>query len=257
MEIHIQPVLPPPRLLIYGVSPTARALVRLGKAMGYVVLVIDPNADAADFPDADTVLKDPAEASARLGAAAIPRFAVVATQGQWDEEATTAALALQPPPAYLGVMASGKRFGEMRALLGDTLGAGAFARVKNPAGLDLGATLPEEIAVSILAEIVGQRRAATTTATGEATTGAESAPPPAPAPARRVRLAQAGESNGMHGGAATGEQARDPVCGMMVTIAGAAHRAEHDGRAFYFCCGGCRARFLASPAQFLAAEARS
>jgi xanthine dehydrogenase accessory factor len=257
VEIHIQPVLPPPRLLIYGVSPTARALVRLGKAMGYVVLVIDPNADAADFPDADTVLKDPAEASARLGAAAIPRFAVVATQGQWDEEATTAALALQPPPAYLGVMASGKRFGEMRALLGDTLGAGAFARVKNPAGLDLGATLPEEIAVSILAEIVGQRRAATTTATGEATTGAESAPPPAPAPARRVRLAQAGESNGMHGGAATGEQARDPVCGMMVTIAGAAHRAEHDGRAFYFCCGGCRARFLASPAQFLAAEARS
>src|SRR4051812_7299203 len=145
VEIHIQPVLPPPRLLIYGVSPTARALVRLGKAMGYAVLVIDPNAEAADFPDADTVLKDPAEASARAGAAAIPRFAVVATQGQWDEEATTAALALEPPPAYLGVMASGKRFGEMRALLGESLGAGAFARVKNPAGLDLGATLPEEI----------------------------------------------------------------------------------------------------------------
>jgi xanthine dehydrogenase accessory factor len=257
VEIHIQPVLPPPRLLIYGVSPTARALVRLGKAMGYAVLVIDPNADAADFPDADTVLRDPAEASARAGAPAIPRFAVVATQGQWDEEATIAALALQPPPAYLGVMASGKRFGEMRALLGESLGAGAFARVKNPAGLDLGATLPEEIAVSILAEIVGQRRASMTTTDGEVTTGAESAPPPVPAPARRVRLAQAGESNGAHGGAATGEQARDPVCGMMVTIAGAAHRAEHEGRAFYFCCGGCRARFLASPAQFLGAGARS
>jgi len=257
VEIHIQPVLPPPRLLIYGVSPTARALVRLGKAMGYAVLVIDPNADAADFPDADTVLKDPAEASARAGAAAIPRFAVVATQGQWDEEATTAALALEPPPTYLGVMASGKRFGEMRALLGETLGAGAFARVKNPAGLDLGATLPEEIAVSILAEIVGQRRASMTTTDGEATTRAESASPPGPAPARRVRLAQAGEFNGAHGGAATGEQARDPVCGMMVTIAGAAHRAEHEGRAFYFCCGGCRARFLASPAQFLGEGARS
>ena len=57
VEIHIQPVLPPPRLLIYGVSPTARALVRLGKAMGYVVLVIDPSAEAADFPDADVVLE--------------------------------------------------------------------------------------------------------------------------------------------------------------------------------------------------------
>src|SRR4029077_1818046 len=65
VEIHIQPVLPPPRLLIYGVSPTARALVRLGKAMGYTVLVIDPSAEAADFPDADAVLKDPALASAR------------------------------------------------------------------------------------------------------------------------------------------------------------------------------------------------
>jgi xanthine dehydrogenase accessory factor len=253
VEIHIQPVLPPPRLLIYGVSPTARALVRLGKAMGYVVLVIDPTAEAADFPDADTVLKDPAEASQRAGAAAIRRFAVVATQGQWDEEATTAALALQPPPAYLGVMASGKRFGEMRALLGETLGAGAFARVKNPAGLDLGATLPEEIAVSILAEIVGQQRAAMKTADSEVAAGATSVAPPAPASPRRLRLAQSGESDGV----TSGEQARDPVCGMMVTIAGAAHRAEHDGRAFYFCCGGCRARFLASPAQFLAAEVTS
>lgn len=255
VEIHIQPVLPPPRLLIYGVSPTARALVRLGKAMGYTVLVIDPSAEAADFPDADVVLKDPAEAGVRAGAAAIPRFAVVATQGQWDEEATTAALALEPVPAYLGVMASGKRFGEMRALLGETLGAGAFARVKNPAGLDLGATLPEEIALSILAEIVGQRHAAmkVNAKAADASAGAvaNGAPPPAaPAPVRRVRLAQAGESNG-------GEQARDPVCGMMVTVAGAAHRAEHEGRAFYFCCGGCRARFLAAPAQFLGAEARS
>src|SRR5947209_10321289 len=53
VEIHIQPVLPAPALLIYGVSPTARALVRLGKAMGYAVTLIDPAADAADFPEAD------------------------------------------------------------------------------------------------------------------------------------------------------------------------------------------------------------
>ncbi len=248
VEIHIQPVLPPPRLLVYGVSPTARALVRLGKAMGYVVLVIDPSAEAADFPDADAVLKDPAAAGARAGATAIPRFAVVATQGQWDEDATTAVLALEPPPAYVGVMASAKRFGEMRALLGDAAGEGAFTRVKNPAGLDLGATSPEEIAVSILAEIVAHRHAATKAVAADHN-GEHAAAPP-----RRVRLAQAVEPNGA---SATGEQARDPVCGMMVTIAGAAHRAEHDGRAYYFCCGGCRARFLAAPAQFLGAEARS
>ena len=71
VEIHIQPVLPPPRLLIYGVSPTARALVRLGKAMGYVVVLIDPSAEAADFPDADAVLTDAAAVGAQRGRRAV------------------------------------------------------------------------------------------------------------------------------------------------------------------------------------------
>ena len=260
VEIHIQPVLPPPRLLIYGVSPTARALVRLGKAMGYAVVVIDPAAERDDFPDADAVLTDPAAANANGGAPSIPRFAVVATQGQWDEEATAAALALDPPPAYLGVMASAKRFGEMRALLaGGAGGDAALARIKNPAGLDLGATLPEEIALSILAEIVGQRGAAAKrevemVASSSSTPKAagSGSPPPSGAaavPARRMHLPQVGAAKD---GAA---ESRDPVCGMTVTIAGAAHRAEHAGRTFYFCCGGCRARFVAAPAQFLGAEA--
>jgi xanthine dehydrogenase accessory factor len=234
--------------------------------MGYVVVLIDPSAEAADFPDADAVLTDAAAAGASVGGApsisCCPRYAVVATQGQWDEEATVAALALDPPPAYLGVMASGKRFGEMRALLAGTAGEAAFARIKNPAGLDLGATLPEEIAISILAEIVARQRAA---ARANAAASTETAASPAAvvaasdAPTRRIRLSQvvaqgAPDSAGAAGGARAGEQARDPVCGMTVTVAGAAHRAEHDGRAYFFCCGGCRARFLAAPAQFLGAE---
>ena len=68
----------------------------------------------------------------------------------------------------------------------------------------------------------------------------------APGPARRVRLTQAIE-------APAAGQARDPVCGMMVTMVGAAHRALHEGRDYFFCCGGCRARFVAAPAQFLGA----
>ena len=254
VEIHIQPVLPRPRLLIYGVSPTARALVRLGKAMGYAVLVIDRDADPADFPDADAVLADLIDLgspAATAGAAAAgQRYAVVATQGQWDEEAIAAALGLDPPPAYLGVMASGKRFGEMRALLADQFGVEALARIKNPAGLDLGATLPEEIALSILAEIVAQRRAPADAATTDAAT-TDAAAPVAPAPARRTRLAQVGDNAGAASAPDAAAQARDPVCGMMVTIAGAAHVAEHEGRAYFFCCGGCRARFLATPARFL------
>src|SRR5262249_52573322 len=100
VEIHIQPVLPPPRLVVFGVSPTARALVRLGKAMGYRTEVVDPTAEAADFPDADAVFKDPARAGAPgASPTAAGACVVVATQGQWDEEAVTAALALEPAPA--------------------------------------------------------------------------------------------------------------------------------------------------------------
>ena len=110
MEILIQPVLPAPRLIVFGLSPTARALARLAKAMGYAVHAIDPAADAAAFPGADSVFTSPAALPALKHAA--PVFAVVATQGQWDEDAVLAALAHEPD--YLGVVASPKRFAEMR-----------------------------------------------------------------------------------------------------------------------------------------------
>jgi xanthine dehydrogenase accessory factor len=220
VEIHLQPVLPPPRLVIYGLSPTGRALVRLGKAMGYAVELVDPAAERSDFPDADVVLTDPKGVSRDDGDASPPLYAVVATQGQWDEEAAAAALALAP--SYLAVMASVRRFGEMRALLAGTAGEASVSRISNPAGLDIGAQLPEEIALSILAEIVEHRR-------HTSTAGAPLA------------------------GAAGEVEARDPVCGMMVTVSGALHRAQHAGKTFFFCCGGCRERFVASPGRYLAA----
>lgn len=216
VEIHIQPVLPAPHVLVYGVSPTARALARLAKAMGYGVSAVDPLAEPSAFPGADAVAADPGALRFERGAA--PVFAVVATQGQWDEAAILAALALKPD--YLGVVASPKRFAEMRATLAGKAPADGLARIRNPAGLDLGARLPEEVALSILAEIVKQRRAA----------------PPADASRAADRAS---------------EEARDPVCGMSVRIAGAAHRAQHQGRDFFFCCTGCRERFLASPERYV------
>jgi xanthine dehydrogenase accessory factor len=222
VEIHIEPVVPAPRLVVFGVSPTARALVRLGKAMGYAVEVVDAAADAADFPDANAVVADPAAAKLRAPEppAAPPSLAVIATQGQWDEEALGAALAIEAargrPFAYLAVMASPKRFGEMRALLDGKAPAERLAAIKNPAGLDLKAETAEEIALSILAEIVKELRS---TRVATAAKPAAAAAPPA--------------------------EARDPICGMMVTIAGAAHTATRGGQTYYFCCGGCRERFLA------------
>jgi len=212
VEIHIQPVLPAPTLLVFGVSPTARALARLAKAMGYAVSAVDPVADASAFPGADVIATKPAELP--LASASAPVLAVVATQGQWDEDAILAALTHRPD--YLAVVASPKRFAEMRAVLAGKAPEEALAAIKNPAGLDLGAQSPEEIAISILAEIVKER------------------------PRPRARVA-----------APVVEPARDPVCGMTVDPNRAAHHAQHRGRDFYFCCAGCRERFLAGPERYL------
>jgi xanthine dehydrogenase accessory factor len=223
VDVYIEPVLPAPRLVIFGLSPVARALSRLGKAMGYSIDAADAEADRAAFPDADRVGAD-ARASVASGgpSPAARRFAVVATMGDSDEDSVLAALALEP--AYLAVVASSKRFGQMRETL-SARGASAesLGRIHNPAGLDIGARTPGEIALSILAEIVQS----------ESVRREEREPAVAsPSPAK---------------------EERDPVCGMTVSVATAAARAEFNGRTYYFCCAGCRDRFLAAPERYVAA----
>lgn len=221
VEIYLEPVLPAPRLVVFGVSPTARALVRLGKAMGYSVVAVDPAAEPELFPEADQVVTDLGRAPRLYAPSKGPRFAVVATLGERDESAIRDALALSP--AYLGVVASRKRFAQMReTLLSSGVTAAALDSIHSPAGVRIGAERPEEIALSVLAEIVEQQHAAPTVQPEE--TKSETA------------------------------EAIDPICGMTVTIAGARHTAEHGGRTWYFCCGGCRERFLASPDLYIAQE---
>jgi xanthine dehydrogenase accessory factor len=226
VDIYLEPVQPAPRLLVFGLAPTARALAGVGKAMGYAVDVVDPDAEEGAFPGADRVLKeipagDPLTAP-RARAADV--FAVVVTMGQRDEEALLAALALEP--AYLGVVASRRRFAEMRELVEARAPPGALGRVRNPAGLDIGARMPEEIALSVLAEVVQLRRAAEKAG----------ARPAAAAPAEE-------------------ETAIDPICGMTVVVARARHTAEHGGRTWYFCNPRCREKFLAAPERWATAGA--
>jgi len=220
VEIYLEPVMPAPRLLVFGLTPIAQALTRLGKAMGYAVDVADPGADAATFPGADQVLTafDAAPLKGRPPSQRDRLFAVVVTQGERDEEAVAEALSVEP--AYVAVVASRDRFAQIReTLLATGVGRGVIDGIRNPAGLDINAKAPEEIALSILAEIVKVARASA---------GARHAVP--------LQETTAGE--------------RDPVCGMSVNTATARHTAEHDGRTYYFCCGGCRQRFLAAPEQY-------
>ncbi len=225
VDIYIEPVLPAPRLAIFGTSPVAQALARLGRAMGYAVDAVDPAADRASFPEADRVLTDLNAAELRLLAASpdAQLVAVVATMGQSDEDAMEAALRLKP--AYLGVVASRRRFEELRqAVVARGTAATELDRVRSPAGLDIGARAPEEIALSILAEIVTLRRTAT------------AAPPPLPAAS-----------------AAPSTEEKDPVCGMTVKVKDAKHTAELGGRTWYFCGAGCKDKFVRAPQQYLVA----
>ena len=215
VEIYIQPVLPAPRLVVFGVSPTARALARLGKAMGYTVHAVDPHADAAAFPDADAVATSP-RASPLRGAA--PSSRSWPRRGSGTRRRSLAALA--HAPAYLGVVASPKRFGEMRAPPGRQAPEAALARDQEP-----GRPRPRRArARGDRAQHPGRDRE------GAARRGA----------ARRSRGADA---------TPPAEAAR-PDLRHDRGVAGARHRAEHAGRDFFFCCAGCRERFLAEPERY-------
>ena len=235
VDIYIEPVLPAPCLLVFGVSPTAQALVRIAKVLGYTVHAIDPDADATMFTAADSVVTDYASTALaqRLAPLAARPAAVVATLGVRDEEALQHALALDP--GYVGLVSSRTRFGEMRPIL-EARGVReeALARIRCPAGLDVGAVTPEEIALSIMTEIVQLARTTAPTAGADAGGGGGTAP--------------------TAGSPATPDSpvTTDPVCGMDVDPKGAKHRAEYAGRTYLFCCGGCRERFLADPERYLA-----
>jgi xanthine dehydrogenase accessory factor len=226
VDIYIEPQLPAPRMVVLGVSPVAQALTRVARAMGYTVDAVDPAADRATFPEADrifTSFEEPA-LRPRAGAAGWRLAAVIATMGEHDEDAVAAALSLDP--AYIGLVASRRRFASVReTLLARGVAGAALDRVKSPAGLDIGARDPAEIAVSIVAEIVQRAHA--------------------PGPQARARSLPV-----------AGAEARDPVCGMTVAVATARHTAEFSGQSFYFCCGGCRERFLAAPEGYVAAMER-
>jgi xanthine dehydrogenase accessory factor len=187
VEVFIEPQLPEPLLSITGESPAASALADLATRIGWrVTRELDPGADAI----------------------------IVATMGTEDEVALLAALST--PAGYVGLVASRRRGKEMLQTLREQ-GADeeTLARVRCPAGLDLGPSTQEEIAVAILAELVAWRHTLSAVAP------------------------ELGE-------------AVDPVCGMKVVMEGASESATAGGVRYYFCSAGCRQRFESEPARYAA-----
>jgi xanthine dehydrogenase accessory factor len=153
MDIFVEPVLPRPQVVICGSSPVAVAIADLAKRSGYSVTVCAPAAEQAAFADAERRI----EGYALPVDEAAARYVVVSTQGRGDEAALLAALAVDAD--YVAFVGSRKKADALKAALAERgVTAERLAKLKAPAGLDLGAITPDEIAISILAEIVAVRR---------------------------------------------------------------------------------------------------
>jgi xanthine dehydrogenase accessory factor len=224
LDIFIEPVLPRPQIVILGRSPVAQTLCRLAKAIHYSVSVAAEGADGENFPDADSVHPNLSLNQVKI----TPQtFLVVSTQGEDDEGALE--LALQSGCSYIAFVASKiKAQKVLDYLRGRGIEPERLSQVRAPAGLDIRAASPEEIAVSIVAEIIQAKgvRAKTQTAAKPATLSVFT------------------------------QEARDPICGMAVNVASARHKSEYQGSTFYFCCAGCKQTFDKQPAKYTTITAR-
>jgi xanthine dehydrogenase accessory factor len=186
LEIFLEPTLPPPRVTVAGDSLIAASLRSLGGELGFEM--------ASGLPSREDLA------------------VVVAAHGRDELAALRAALETEVP--YVGLVASPKRGAAvLEELRADGVPPELLARVDTPAGLDIGARTPAEVALSILASVVEVRRR-------------EGAP---------VRPAAA--SSGVP------QTALDPICGMTVVIVDGTPSAEREGETFYFCCEGCKRTF--------------
>jgi xanthine dehydrogenase accessory factor len=186
LEIYLEPVLPPPELVVLGDSAVAEALATQAAPLGFRVHTA---LDAVSTADAW----------------------VVAAGMSSGEDHPLVREALASGMRYVAMVSSRRRAEVLRdELRAEGVPDEVLQRLKAPAGLDIGAANPAEIALSILAEIVQRRHAER----------------PAAAPVRH-------------------ELAVDPICGMQVDIASARWTAVKDGQTFYFCAPGCRKAFLA------------
>jgi xanthine dehydrogenase accessory factor len=240
LEIYIEPQFPQPRLMVVGSLPIARALVGLGKVMNYETVAVNPDGEGSPLTDAHHLVTHITD---------IPQYVhpdtyiVVATHGNFDEAALEHAL--RAKARYIGLVASHKRFESVLEYLKmQGFNDADLAQIKAPAGLDIQARQGDEIALSILAEIVQRRRSA-----------AEEADWSQPTPIEEERddghhdHDQHHEHEHHH--ASAHEVAIDPVCGMGVEIATARYSCDYKGITYYFCGEGCKESFVQNPQQYL------
>ena len=199
IEVFLEPVLPSPRVLVVGDTPIAAAVLTLGPELGLDVVAVEGGAP------------EPAAGDLAL---------VVASHGR--DELHILRRGLETAVPYVALVASRKRgAGVLADLRADGVPEEHLERIDVPAGIDIGARTPAEVALSILAAVVGVRRGKHAAAFDPVRAPLAPDPSRAPAPALAV----------------------DPICGMTVAAVASTPSVEHDGETVYFCCEGCLAKF--------------
>jgi xanthine dehydrogenase accessory factor len=250
LEVYIEPVLPAPHLVVVGSSPMAATLGQLAETIGWSVDVLSGRQFTAERVRPQSMV-------------------VIATQGHGDEDLVSAAVLARP--AYLGLVGSRKRGAGLLGYLADRgLPKDQLDRVHVPAGLDLGHTGHEEMAVAILAELVQLRSTSQGGFAAPSTPERGETPLSPPSPGEPAQTAgprasrvpgrgalgppdcRAGETAPSISDRGVDGEVTDPVCGMTVPADGHHWPLEHDGITDYFCCAGCRRAFEESLAKGVA-----
>jgi xanthine dehydrogenase accessory factor len=203
LQVYVEPVLSTPGLVVVGRSPMATTLVDLASVLGWRAELVDSGQFTANQVGRDSIV-------------------IVATQGHDDEE--TLERAIRAEPAFVGLVSSRKRGEAVLAHLADRgVEAGLLESVRFPVGLDLGHTTHNEIAVSVLAELVALR------AKGDLTAASGGSPAHHEVPGTVIDL----------------------VCGMTVTADESSRPFSYQGTTYYFCAPGCRAAFEKDPERYI------
>jgi xanthine dehydrogenase accessory factor len=216
VDVYIEPVLPKPHILIMGRSHISMALCKLSKVTGYQVTVVAFGADKITFPEADRVI-DAVDLDEKL---ITPNtYIIVCTQGEGDDIALKNAI--ESGCSYVSFVSSMRKANSIyNSLKKQGIKVEELMRVKTPAGLNINAKLPEEVAISILAEIISKLRE-------EKNQSAQ--------PESQLNMA---------------EYFINPVCNIPVQKSTAKHVINRKGVDYYFCCDGCRDTFVAQPEKY-------
>jgi len=226
LEIFIEPHLPQPQLIVVGSMPVAQALLKIGDAMGYRLVAVDPEKSGTDLSTAETVLDNLGDVMAQIRP---DSYVVVASHGNYDEAALEHVL--KAKPRYVGLVASKKRFASvLEYLQHQGFTDNDMSVLKAPAGIDIQATRADEIALSIMAEIVQIRRSQPLDVDWD----------------KVIADISTAQTESTISGIAI-----DLVCGMEVDKATANITYDHNGETYYFCCKGCRLTFSKDPEQYI------